>query len=122
MIKRKTIILVVDDDPAVCDALKFSLELDGFEVHVCKSGEELLDHAVLNVCGCIVLDYKMPAMNGLEVLDKLAAANTAAPVIFITGPIAKGVRERALGKGAAVVMEKPLFDRNLSKKIHELTA
>jgi two-component system, LuxR family, response regulator FixJ len=121
MIKKKTIIVVVDDDPAVRRALKFSLELDGFEVHLCESGEELLGHLSLLTCDCIVLDYKMPNMDGLEALDKLRAARIRAPVIFITGPVTKDVRDRALGKGARAVMEKPLLDRSLAQKIHELT-
>ena len=122
MTPKKTIIAVVYDDPAVRNALKFSLQLDGFEVHTCESGMELLDHGALTRCDCIVLDYKMPNMDGLEVLDKLAAAKVAAPVIFITGPITKELRERALRKGARLVIEKPLLDRSLTLRIHELTA
>jgi FixJ family two-component response regulator len=121
MSSKKTVIVVVDDDPAVRKALKFSLELDEFEVHVCESGEKLFDHPALRSCNCIVLDYKMPTMDGLEVLEGLAAAKIATPVIFITGPLTRGLRERALRMGASLVMEKPLLDRALTERIHELT-
>lgn len=118
---RKTVILVVDDDPDVLKALKFSLEVEGFEVHACASGKELLGHGALKACSCIVLDYKMPGMNGLEVLDKLAAAQVPAPVIFITGPLTNDLWRRAMGSGARVVLEKPLLDKSLAQRIHELT-
>ena len=114
-------IVVVDDDPAVRLALKFSLELEGFEVHACESGVELLGHPALMACDCIVLDYKMPNMDGLEVLDQLIAARVDVPVIFVTGPVTKDLRERALRKGARLVLEKPLLDRSLTQGIHELT-
>jgi FixJ family two-component response regulator len=121
-LRHKVVILVADDDPAVRKALKFSLELDGFEVHSCANGEELLNHPKLKACDCVVLDYKMPGMNGLEVLEKLKAAQIDTPVIFITGPVTKDLRERAMRKGARLVMEKPLLDKSLSNKIHELTS
>jgi FixJ family two-component response regulator len=122
MSKKKTMIMVVDDDPAVLDSLKFSLGLEGFAVETCRSGEELLKHRALQDSDCIVLDYKMPDMDGLEVLEKLSAAHVAAPVIFITGPVTKGLWQRAMQKGARLVMEKPLLDKSLIERIHELTA
>jgi two-component system, LuxR family, response regulator FixJ len=118
---RKTVILVVDDDPDVLKALKFSLELEGFAVHTCASGKELLNHGSLEACDCIVLDYKMPGMNGLEVLDRLAVAHIKAPVIFITGPLTNDLKRRAIGSGARMVLEKPLLDKSLVQRIHELT-
>ena len=81
------VILVVDDDPAVRDALKFSLELEDFKVHVCQNGGDLLAHPALRQSNCIVLDYKMPGMDGLDVLAKLSSRAISTPVIFITGPV-----------------------------------
>ena len=115
------IILVVDDDPAVRDALKFSLELEGFKVHACRDGSELLAHGALRDSDCIVLDYKMPGFDGLSVLNQLSMRKVEAPVILITGPITENLRNRALRAGARMVLEKPLLDSVLTDKIRELT-
>ncbi len=61
-------VLVVDDVPAVCSALKFSLELDGFAVRTFRGGAELLSATDLPRCGCLVVDYHLPALNGLDLL------------------------------------------------------
>jgi FixJ family two-component response regulator len=114
-------ILVVDDDPAVRDALKFSLELEGFKVHACRDGRELLAHGALPDSDCIVLDYKMPGFDGLSVLNQLTMRKVVAPVILITGPITENLRNRALRAGARMVLEKPLLDSVLTDKIRELT-
>ncbi|MBN9544811.1 MAG: response regulator [Alphaproteobacteria bacterium] len=114
-------ILVVDDDPAVRDALKFSLELEGFKVHACRDGWELLAHGALRDSDCIVLDYRMPGLDGLSVLNQLAMRKVEAPVILITGPIPENLRSRALRAGARLVLEKPLLDGVLTDKIRELT-
>ena len=115
------VILVADDDRAVRDALKFALELDDFRVYACGDGEELLTHPALEQCDCIVLDYKMPGMSGLDVLTKLAGRAVAAPVIFISGPVSEALRQRALNAGARLVLEKPLLDGILTERIRELT-
>jgi two-component system response regulator FixJ len=114
------VILVVDDDPAVRDALKFSLELEDFQVHVCGNGEDLLAHPALQRSNCIVLDYKMPGMTGLDVLAKLAGLAISTPVIFITGPVTDSIRNRAMRAGARLVLEKPLLDGILTDRIREV--
>jgi FixJ family two-component response regulator len=119
--KHKIVILVVDDDSAVRRALKFSLEVEGFTVHTCRDGEDLLAHPALKSSDCIVLDYKMPGMDGLTVLEKLGAAKIDTPVIFISGPVSRNLREQAMKAGARLVLEKPLFDKSLLEKIHEVT-
>jgi FixJ family two-component response regulator len=121
MFSADRIVLVADDDSAVRDALKFSLELDGFTVHACRNGEALLAHPSLATCDCIVLDYRMPGLNGLQVLWKLRAAGIKAPVIFIAGPVTRALRDQAIQAGARCVLEKPLLDGALTAKIREIT-
>jgi FixJ family two-component response regulator len=117
----KPIILVVDDDPAVRDALKFSLELEGLTVHTCGSGMALLDRSDLGQAGCIVLDYKMPEMDGLEVLEKLEERMIEVPVILITSSVSTQIRGRAKRAGVAHILEKPLLGSALIDRIREIT-
>jgi FixJ family two-component response regulator len=121
MLDGKMVVLVADDDPAVRDALKFSLGLEGFDVRECRDGRELLNHPVLNECDCILLDYKMPGPSGLDVLHQLCHKNVRAPVIFITGPLSEDLRRQAIMAGARRVIEKPLLDGALTEQIRELS-
>src|SRR5690348_12905306 len=122
MLDGKIVILVADDDPAVRDALGFSLRLEGFDVRVCRDGKELLGHPALNECDCIILDYKMPGLSGLDVLRQLHLKDVRAPVILVTGPLTEGLRRQALMAGARRVLEKPLLGGMLTQQILELSA
>jgi len=81
-----------------------------------------LDHPALINCDCIVLDYKMPELSGLDVLRELYARDVRAPVIFMTGPVSEDLRRRAIRAGARRVLEKPLLDGVLTAQIRELSA
>jgi len=122
MLDRKMVVLIADDDPAVRDALTFSLRLEGFGVHQCHSGKDLLDHPALSGCDCIILDYKMPELSGLDVLRELCVRDIRAPVIFMTGPVSEDLRRQAIMAGARRVVEKPLLDGMLTQQIRELSA
>jgi two-component system, LuxR family, response regulator FixJ len=113
----EAIILVVDDDLAVRESLKFALELEGLAVRACGSGEELLEHPDLPRARCLILDYKMPVMNGFEVLDRLAARKIRLPVILITSGVTGAIRQRAAAAGVRHVLEKPLSDSALLENI-----
>ena len=65
-------VVVIDDDPAVLGALKFALELEGFSVAAYRSGSELLAEAELPESGCLVIDFKLPDMDGLSLLAALS--------------------------------------------------
>lgn len=114
----RDIVLVLDDDEAVRESLKFALELEGFAVRVCADGGELLAHPDLDRASCLVLDYRMPAMDGFEVLTHLAARGAELPVILITSNVSPSLRHRAAGAGVLQVLEKPLSDSALLENIH----
>lgn len=101
-------ILLVEDDPAVVNALTFSLELEGFEVRAYADGETLLASARLPSRGCLVLDYNLPGIDGLDLLGRLRAADVTLPAILITTNPRKALRMQAARAGVEIV-EKPLL-------------
>ena len=74
-------ILVIDDESAIRDSLKMTLEYEGYEFLGAATGQEGLGLAERESPDLILLDVKMPGMDGLEVLDRLRAANESAPII-----------------------------------------
>jgi len=113
---EKPTIFVVDDDAAVRQSIKFSLELEGFSVRTYADAGELLNEATLPLFGCLVIDYNLPALNGLEVLRQLRNRQVRLPAIVITSYPSRMVREGAAAAGASIV-EKPLFNHALSDNI-----
>jgi|SRR5260370_26899205 FixJ family two-component response regulator len=65
------VVIVIDDDPAVRNSLKFSLEIEGYTVRAYPDAYELLNETDLPANSCLLIDYYMPAMNGLELLARL---------------------------------------------------
>ena len=120
MIRRPDLILVVDDDLEVGASLKFALELEGFPVLVCGGGDALLTHPRLPSAACILLDYKMPGMDGFALLDRLTARTVTIPVILMTTHVTQALRRRAAAAGIRHVLEKPLFNGGLLDALHDV--
>jgi len=114
---HKPAIYVVDDDAGVLGSLRFLLETDGFEVRTFRSGGALLSAARPTAVDCLVIDYKMPDMNGLDLVAQLRINNVVAPVILITGYPDVKIAERAATAGIERVLLKPLLGDNLSKQV-----
>lgn len=117
MVPTAPIVCVVEDDAAVRSALKFSLEAEGLQVRVHAGASSLLDDPELPSCRCLVVDYRMPAVDGLELVEALGARGIAAPVIIITGRATRDLRARAARLGVHRVLEKPLPDGDLPRAI-----
>ena len=115
------VVLVVDDDPAVRNSLKFSLQIEGFSVRAYASGSELLSDPDLPHHGCLVVDLKMPGMTGLDLVASLRERQVALPAILITTNPTAVVRRRAADAGVPVI-EKPLLGDALSRGIHDALA
>ncbi len=112
---------IVDDDPAVRNSLKFSLELEGFAVGAYESAAELLHDGDFSRFHCLVIDQNMPRMSGLELVDKLHELKVSAPIILITTDPPKALIARANRAGVPIV-EKPLLGNTLLDKIQEAIA
>lgn len=117
MVPTAPIVCVVEDDAAVRSALKFSLETEGLQVRVHAGASSLLDDPELPSCRCLIVDYRMPVVDGLELVEALGARGVTAPVIMITGRATRGLRARAAKLGVHLVLEKPLPDGDLPRAI-----
>jgi two-component system response regulator FixJ len=114
-------VLVVDDDPAVRNSLKFSLELEGFAVRLYADGRQLLDDPQLPPDGCLIVDQVMPGMAGLDVVDAIRRRGMTNPAVLIISNASPKVRDRAAMAGVAVI-EKPFFGNALVDAIRDALA
>jgi len=112
------IVAVVDDDPAVCNSLKFALELEGFRVHAYGSAAELFRAGELDAFHCFVIDQKMPVMTGLDLIRTLRDRNVAAPAILIISQPNPVLAARA-AKAQVPIVEKPFLNNALVELIRE---
>jgi len=117
----KPVIIVVDDDPAVCNSLKFSLEIEGFLVRLYASGSALLDERNIPRCSCLVVDQRMPGIAGLDLIGKLREQSVLAPAILITSHPTAELARRAADANVPIV-EKPLLGNALMERIRDACA
>jgi two-component system response regulator FixJ len=101
------IIHLVDDDEAIRRSAGFMLKTSGYQVRVYASGVELIKEAKELAPGCILLDVRMPGMDGLEVQQALQDRGIGFPVIVMTGHGDVGVAVQAMKAGAVDFIEKP---------------
>src|SRR5256712_1433433 len=101
-------VLVVDDETAIREAIRMTLEYEGYRIDEARSGQEGIDKATKTPYDAILLDIKMPVLDGIEVLDNLKEQKIGAPVIMVSG---HGDISTAVGctkRGAFDFLEKPL--------------
>src|SRR5687768_7262402 len=100
-------ILVIDDEAAIRDSLRMMLEYEGYEFVGAATGQEGLALVDRDAPDLVLLDVKMPGMDGLEVLDRLHAAHETLPVIVVSGHGTISTAVEATKKGAFDFIEKP---------------
>ena len=108
---------IVDDDPAVRDALRWLLQSRSVGSKAWSSGEDFLAAATPDLFGCCLLDVRMPGMSGIELFDRLRTAHCPIPVIFLTGHGDVPMAVKALKDGAFDFIEKPYDDNALVDKV-----
>lgn len=106
----RPVVHIVDDEEAIRKSAGFMLRTAGYAVHVWPSGVAFLKQARQAPMGCILLDVRMPEMDGLEVQATLTERGIAMPVIILTGHGDVGTAVRAMKGGAVDFLEKP-FER-----------
>src|SRR5882757_9363288 len=100
-------VYIVDDDLTVCDALSSLLRANGKNVRALSSGAEFLSFERRDAGACLILDLRMPGMDGLEV-QKLISNQASIPVIFVTGRGDVPSTVRAMKGGAVDFLTKPI--------------
>ena len=113
---QRRVVLVVDDDPAVLHSLKFALELEGYSVFVYRDAAEVLATATFPAKGCLVIDYRLPDMNGVDMLAKLRARGVTTPAVLITSAPGEALVRRAAEADVPIV-EKPLLGNTLNRAL-----
>jgi len=113
-------IYVVDDDAGVLGSLRFLLETDGFAVRTFRSSGALLAAPRSADADCFVIDYKMPDINGIDLVGHLRDRGIPAPVILITGYPDGNIAVRAAEVGVRHVLLKPHIEESLIKRIREV--
>lgn len=111
-------VIIVDDDEAIRDSLSVLLETRGFAVKAFASGPELLSAYEPSWRGCVVLDVRMPVMDGLDVLKELMQRRCRMPVIIMTAHGDVPLAVRAMKAGAVDFLEKPIEPESLLSAVH----
>ncbi len=115
-------VYVVEDDEAVRDSLELLLKSDGKAVKTYPSATDFLGDYSENMAGCIVLDIRMPGMDGMELQKKLNAKHSLLPIIFVTGHGDVPLAVDAMKEGAVDFIQKPYREEALLEKIEAALA
>ena len=115
-------ILVVDDDENLCVTMKDNLERQGYRVNVALDGSAAIEKVIENNFDIVIIDMKLPPMNGLETYLAIRDLRPGVVAIIVTGYPEEmgGLAEKALNKNAYVCLEKPIDMDNLLLLIGEI--
>lgn len=111
------LIAIVDDDDALRNSLDNLLRSVGFRVYGFASAEAFLQAQPAPETACLLLDMRLPGMNGLALQRQLVAAHGSLPIIFVTAYADDDVRARALAAGAVAFLSKPCREEELLQAI-----
>lgn len=113
------LVSVVDDDESVRESLRGLIRSVGLRVEAFASAEAFLNSEQLGSTDCLILDVRMPGLNGLELQRQLAVSERDIPIIFITAHGSdEGVRSRALRDGAVAYLIKPFSEEALLEAVN----
>lgn len=118
---QQATILVVDDDLAVLSSLGFMFEIEGFRVQLYSSGSALLNETAIPTTSCLVVDYRLPDISGLELISILRARQVAIPAFLITTSPTPAILAEA-ARSSISVIEKPLLSSALYEQVRHALA
>jgi FixJ family two-component response regulator len=110
-------ISIVDDDDSLRSSLENLIRSFGFRVQAFPSAEAFLSSRQAQDTACLILDVRMPGMNGLELQRQMSAGNWRVPIVFITSHADDHAKARALEDGAVAFLYKPCREEDLLNAI-----
>jgi len=113
-------ILVVDDEPEVLSLMRRGLTVAGYSVETAESGEEALDFAVVRSLDAVILDVRLPGMDGIEVCRRLRAGDAGLPIMMLTARGRVPDRVAGLDAGADDYLVKPFSIDELLARVRAL--
>ena len=113
MPNSQPIVAIVDDDQAVGNAIEVLMRSIGLVAQAFSSGEEFLRSPELSRTGCLVVDFDMPKMSGLDLHNNLSRLGKEIPTIMITAYPSDDIRARALQAGVICYLPKPFDESSL---------
>ena len=113
------VVFVVDDDVSVRESLELMISYEGWHPETFASAAEFLAHPRVVTLSCLVLDVRLPDLNGLALQERVAADRPEMPIIFITGHCDVPMTVRAMKAGAVEFLTKPFGDEVLMDAIRE---
>jgi two-component system alkaline phosphatase synthesis response regulator PhoP len=110
-------ILVVEDELSLAKILKFDLETAGFVVKTAVNGAEAYKMVHKETFDCLIIDWMLPLMNGVELIQKLRAEKNTALFVMLTAKTSEFDAIEGLGSGADLYLKKPVSNRELIAQI-----
>ncbi len=119
MSSRAPVVYIVDDDASIRDALSLLVKEEGFRVESFKNASGFLEFKHLKRPSCLILDIKLPDINGLELQEIMEERGIFIPIIFITGHGNIPMSVKGIKGGAVDFLPKPITEKKLIKAVGE---
>jgi FixJ family two-component response regulator len=121
-LSKINIVVIVDDDEPLRDALESLLKAAGFNVGKFSSAEDFLASPDLERASCLILDVRLPGMSGIELQRKLRETGHTVPIVFVTAHGDATIRDLVIGAGAAGFLTKPVRREPLLEQVRSAVA
>src|SRR5713226_270349 len=116
------VVAIVDDDASVRQSMLRLIRSFGYRAEAFGSGEEFLGSPLAAEAACVLLDVRMPSMDGLDVQRRLAEMAAAIPIVFLTGRATEDEERRARRGGAVAFLRKPVGRATLFEVLQKVTS
>ena len=114
------LVAIVDDDASVRQSTCRLVRSFGYRAQTFESGEEFLTSSATPEMGCLLLDVRMPGMDGLEVQRRLAERGERVPIVFLTAQASDDEERRARSAGAVEFLRKPVGQTSLLRVLENV--